>query len=144
MARGNGSGGAAAFEPEELSLADLRARTSAPHLKVVKAAVAAFERRLLEKFPEVQAGVASSAASGSFTATLEVRKAKKGRFVGALKARVRTPIEPIEFDLHIGRDGQLSLGLPAGWEGDGAGSAKGKAARRDDDEAEDERVDAFD
>ena len=101
------------------SLKDLMAGLTAGQRKVVVAVSAQFQRELIEALPELQAGVKSSGANGSFSVTLDVSHAKKGRLKGMLKPRVRRPREPTEFDFHVDDDGQLSLGLPSGWEPDG-------------------------
>ena len=44
---------------------------------IVRAVVAQYERQLIEALPEVNAGVNTSDASGSFTATLQVEKPSK-------------------------------------------------------------------
>lgn len=97
------------------SMKDLMADLSAGQRKVVQAVTAEFQRELIEALPEVEAGVRTSGAQGSFSATLDVKHAKKGRFRGTLKCRVRRPREPAEFDFHVDDTGQLSLGLPDGW-----------------------------
>lgn len=84
--------------------------------KIVTSVTAAYQRELIEALPEIQAGVQTSGAQGSFTTTLDIKHAKKGRFKALLKPRVRRPREATEFDMHIDADGQLSLGLPAGWQ----------------------------
>ena len=70
---------------------------------------------LVEILPELQAGIATSAAGGSFSCTLQIKPAKKGRFKATVGARVRSPRESLELDMHVSDDGQLSLGLPPGW-----------------------------
>jgi hypothetical protein len=72
----------------------------------------------------LNAGVNTAKASGSFSSTLQVSKAKRGRFSGKLSTRVRTPREATEFDFHVGDDGQLQLGLPPGY---GEGAAEDEA-----------------
>lgn len=94
----------------------LRKAMTPAHKKIVRTVLATVERELIEALPELQEGVNTSAAEGSFSCTLAIKKAKKGRFVGKLSARVRTPREPTEFDFHVADDGQLELGLPAGWD----------------------------
>jgi hypothetical protein len=74
------------------------------------------ERELIDVLPELNAGVQTSAASGSFSTTLQIARAKKGRFKASISARVRSPREKLELDMHIGNDGQLELGLPKGWD----------------------------
>lgn len=98
------------------TLKDMRAKLTPGHRKIVAAVIDHVERELIEVLPELNAGVQTSAASGSFTTTLQISKAKKGRFKADIGARVRVPREKLELDMHIGDDGQLSLGLPTGWE----------------------------
>ena len=86
---------------------------------VVEAVVKQFRSELIETFPELNLGVQTSAASGSFSATLSIVKARKNRFSGKLKCRIRTPREPLEIDMHLDEDQQLSFGAPTeGWEDD--------------------------
>ena len=117
FARG-GSGSATAAAIEHSSLKDLRASLPLGQRKIVAAVVERFERELIGALPELNAGVNTAQAEGSFSTTLKVVKAKKGRFKGSLSCRVRTPREPYELDMHIDDDGQLSLGLPKGWQAD--------------------------
>jgi hypothetical protein len=124
MARGNGTGtgggfqrAAAAALAEPTSLEALRAALPPGQRKIVRVVVGHFERLLIEKLPELNAGVNTAQASGSFSATLQIAKAKKGRFAGKLSSRVRTPSEPIEIDLHLDDANQLTLGLPPSWDG---------------------------
>lgn len=99
--------------------------------KIVQAVTSQFQRELIEALPEIQAGVQTSGAQGSFSTTLDIKHAKKGRFKGVLRPRVRRPREATEFDMHIDSDGQLSLGLPAGWQDDPGEEDKiGKKAER--------------
>jgi len=101
-------------------LAQLRKELPAGQKKIVSAVMAILERDLIEVLPELNAGVQTSAAQGSWSPTLQIKKAKQGRFSATLGSRVRTPREKIELDMHIDTDGQLSLGLPKDWD-DGAG-----------------------
>lgn len=106
------------------SLKELMESLTAGQRKVVQSVTATFQRELIDALPEVEAGVKTSGAQGSFSVTLDVKHAKKGRFKGLLKSRVRRPREPVEFDFHVDTDGQLSLGIPEGWSEDpGAGEA---------------------
>lgn len=98
------------------SLEALRKALTPAHKKIVREVIAVVERELIEALPELQDGVNTAGASGSFSCTLGIKKAKRGRFAGTLSARVRTPREPTEFDFHIAEGGQLSLGLPKGWD----------------------------
>lgn len=93
----------------DLSMKDLRATLTPNHRKIVSEVMGQLERELIAALPELQAGVNTAAASGSFSATLQISKARK-RFKGKLSARVRTPREPYELDFHLD-DGQLTLGL---------------------------------
>lgn len=125
------SRGGSSFPPssgEARSLTDLRATLTPSQRKVVRVVADQFERELIESLPELNAGVRTAQASGSFSSTLQVKKAKRGRFAAKFSTRVRTPREAVEIDLHLADDGQLSLGLPPGYD-DGA----------EDDEAEPER-----
>lgn len=97
-------------------LAQLRKELPAGQKKIVSAVMAFLERDLIEVLPELNAGVQTSAAQGSWSPTLQVKKGKKGRFSATLGSRVRFPREKIELDMHIDDDGQLSLGLPKGWD----------------------------
>lgn len=104
------------------SIKDLMAKLPAGTRKIINAVTVQFQRDLIERFPELNAGVNSAGAEGSYSTTLQIKAGKKGRFRGTLKPKVRTPGEMTEFDMHIDIDGQLSLGLPADWS-DGAGEA---------------------
>ena len=99
-------------------LDELRKTLTPGHRKIVRAYVRQVERDFIDALPELQEGVNTSAAEGSFSATFAIKKAKKGRFSGKLTCRVRTPREPTEFDFHIDDDRQLLLGLPPGWDTD--------------------------
>jgi hypothetical protein len=99
-------------------LESLRKALTPAERKIVRAVMSGIERKFIDALPEVQAGVESSGAQGSFTATMAILKGKRDRFAGRLTTRVRTPSEPIEFDFHIDTSGQLALGLPPGWDGD--------------------------
>lgn len=99
----------------EKTLGELRKGLSEGQRKIVATVVGHIERELIDILPELQAGIATSAASGSATFTLQIARAKKGRFKADISARVRTPREKLELDMHVGSDGQLSLGLPKGW-----------------------------
>jgi hypothetical protein len=114
-------GGKGQEEPMEgQTLAQLRKGLPDGQRKIVGAVIAQIERELIDILPELNAGVQASAASGSATFTLQIARARKGRFKAEIAARVRTPREKLELDMHVGTDGQLSLGLPAGWiEGEG-------------------------
>ena len=101
---------------EDMTLAELRKMLSVGQRKIVDHVIKHLERELIDALPELNDGVQTSAAQGSFSATLSIKKAKKGRFSGTLASRVRTPREPIEIDLHIDDSGQLSFGNPAGWD----------------------------
>lgn len=107
----------------ERSLKDMRATLSDGQRKIVQTVLGHIERELIDTLPELNAGVKTSAASGSFSVTLQVKHQKRGRFVASVGARIRTPREKLELDMHLAEDGQLSLGLPDGWdeaeEGDG-------------------------
>lgn len=74
-----------------------------------------FKRIMLEALPELAAAVERDGAQASYTATLQLKKAgsrKKGfRLEASLKPRVRAPIEPIEYDVHLTDRGQLALGI---------------------------------
>jgi hypothetical protein len=102
--------------PAPESLEALRKTLTAGHEKIVRSVMAAAERELIDSLPELQDGVNTAAAEGSFSLTLTIKKAKRGRFAGKLTCRVRTPREPTEFDFHVAEDGQLSLGVPDGWD----------------------------
>lgn len=116
-------GGASSSSDSPTSLEDLRKGLTAGQRKIVKAVVGHIERELIETLPELNAGVQTSAASGSFTSTLQISKAKKGRFKAEIGARIRVPREKLELDMHLGSDNQLELGLPAGFGDDGGGEA---------------------
>ena len=104
---------------EPTTLADLRKALPKGHREILKVVLASIEGELIDILPELNAAVQRGNGEGSFSSTLHIKKAKKGRFKAIVKARVRTPREPIELDMHIDADGQLSLGLPEGWkEGD--------------------------
>ncbi len=98
------------------SLKELREGLSKSHRKIMKAILPEIERELIDSLPELEDGVNTSGASGSVSITLAIRAGKRGRFLGKLSARVRTPRESIEFDFHVGDDNQLELGLPPGWD----------------------------
>ncbi len=90
--------------------------------KGVKAAIQfcaeEYRRNLIDAWEEVNAGVNSAKAEGSISNTLAIKadRAGRGRFRATMTSRVRTPQEPVEIDLHLDKDGQLSLGLPPGWD----------------------------
>jgi hypothetical protein len=100
-------------------LAQLRKELPAGQKKIVATVMAILEKDLIEVLPELNAGVQTSAAQGSWSPTLQIKKAKKGRFSATLGSRIRVPRESVELDMHVDDDGQLSLGLPQGWEPDG-------------------------
>ena len=103
-------------------LETLRKGLTTAERKIARAVMAGMERKFIDALPEVQAGVESSGAQCSFSATMAILKGKQDRFVGRLTTRVRTPSEPIEFDFHIDPSTkQLTLGLPPGWDGDDGG-----------------------
>ncbi len=104
---------------EDMTLSELRKTLPTGQRKIVQYVMEHLERELIDALPELNDGVQTSAAQGSFSATLAIKKAKKGRFLGTLASRVRTPREPIQIDLHIDDSGQLSFGNPDGWEPDG-------------------------
>ncbi len=97
-------------------LDELRKGLTPGHRKIVRAYIRQVERDFIEALPELNEGVNTSGAEGSISTTFAIKKAKHGRFAGTLTCRVRTPREPTEFDLHIGDDHQLELGLPPGWD----------------------------
>ena len=98
------------YAGESPSLKDLRAALTADVRKVIQRATQHFESELIQAWDELTAGVRTSSAEGSFSTTLQIRRAKK-RFKGTMSCRVRTPREPLDFDLHLDDDGQLALGL---------------------------------
>ncbi len=97
-------------------LDELRKGLTPGHRKIVRAYIRQVERDFIEALPELNEGVNTSAAQGSFSATFAIKKAKHGRFSGTLSCRVRTPREPTEFDFYVSDDRQLELGLPPGWD----------------------------
>lgn len=97
-------------------LEKLRKGLTGPERKIVRFVVAQYERDLIESLPELNEGVQTAEAEGSFTDTLQIKKGKRGRFKAKLTPRVRIPRESTEFDLHIGTEGQLELGLPADYD----------------------------
>ena len=99
-------------------LAQLRKELPKGQRKIVQYVMEHLERELIDALPELNDGVQTSAAQGRFSATLTIKKAKKGRFLGTLASRVRTPREAVEIDLHIDDSGQLSFGNPEGWDPD--------------------------
>jgi len=123
---------------ESATLKDLMAGLTLGQRKIVATVTNQFQRELIAAFPEIQAGVATSGAQGSFSVTLDVKHAKKGRFKGTLKPRVRRPREATEFDMHIDTDGQLSLGLPDGWQDDGEDDAASTASGDEEDGRDDD------
>lgn len=80
------------------------------------------QAELIAVLPELNAGIQTSGSGGSFSCTLDIKPAKKGRFSARVSARVRTPREPLELDMHIASDGQLELGLPPGFDGNASAS----------------------
>ena len=107
---------------EQPALDDLRRSLTAGEKKIVRAVVAQYERDLIEALPELNAGVNTADAEGSFSSTLSVKAGKRGRFKGMLAPRVRVPKEKTEFDFHLNDDGQLDFGLPSGWQDEPTGS----------------------
>jgi hypothetical protein len=95
------------------TLEALRKSLTTAERKIVTAVTNQFERDLIDALPEIQEGVQTSAAEGSFSTTLQIKAAKKSarRFIATLKPRVRVPREPTEFDMHVADDGQLALGF---------------------------------
>lgn len=81
--------------------------------KVIDTVMKSIKGKFVDAWEEVNAGVNSSGAQGSVSATLEIKEGKAGRFKGKLKTRVRTPQEPVEFDLKLNDDGQLELTPPS-------------------------------
>jgi len=109
------------------NLRELRQSLPESQRKIVQEVMAHIESELIDAFPELNMGVQTATASGSFSATLQIKGGKRGRFVGKVSARVRTPREPFEIDMHIDDDEQLSLGLPTNWnEGEGEGGEGGE------------------
>ncbi len=119
--RGNGHGGGGLMS-KDMTLAERRAALSPAQKKMAKAVLEAVEAEFLMALEELNAGVATSARTASFSATVQVKGAKRGRFRATIACRVRTPRDPVELDMHVGEDGQLSLGLPKGYTED-AGDA---------------------
>jgi hypothetical protein len=100
-------------EAKKQTLEQLRKGMTPAERKITTAIVAQFERDLIDALPEIQEGVQTGEAEGSFSVTLQIKAAKKSarRFVAKLKPRVRVPREVTEFDMHLGTDGQLALGF---------------------------------
>lgn len=94
----------------------MRKALSEGEAKIVTTVIERIERDLIEALPELNEGVNTAAASGSFSSTLQIKSGKRGRFKATVSSRVRTPREPYEIDMHVSDDGQLALGLPEGWE----------------------------
>lgn len=99
------------YAGEALPLKELRAALPHDAAAIVKRATEHFERELITAWPELTAGIRTSASEGSFSATLQITSAKKGRLKGKMTARVRTPREALEIDMHLDTTGQLALGL---------------------------------
>ena len=102
------------------TLEQLRKEMTPGQKKIVAAVMQVLEKDLIEVLPELNAGVQTSAAQGSWSPTLQIKQAKQGRFAATLGSRIRVPREKVELDMHIGNDGQLSLGLPKDWNNDPA------------------------
>ena len=102
-------------EDEPTTLAELRKTLPKGHRAIVKLVLEKIEEELIDVLPELNAAVQRGNGEGSFSTTLQISRAKKGRFKATVSAKVRSPREKIELDMHIDADGQLSLGLPAGF-----------------------------
>ena len=91
-------------------LEELRKGLTEEQLRIVGKVMEYTEIELIESLPELNAGVNTSAAKGSFSMTLSIAAAKKS-FRATVSSRIRVPREPYEIDMHLD-DGQLALGLP--------------------------------
>jgi hypothetical protein len=98
-----------------MSLTELVAALPPNDRKIVKALIDPIMRELILALPELNAGVKTTARQASLSATATIKGAKRGRFRGTVTVRVRTPRDPHEIDFHLD-NGQLSLGLPKGWQ----------------------------
>lgn len=80
--------------------------------KIVDKIITAFREQLEEAMPQLNEAVQRGDGEASVTATVQIKRKKKGRFAASLKTRVRAPLEPVEFDCHLdGASGQLDLGF---------------------------------
>lgn len=93
------------------SLTELRETLTSGEKRLVREAMKHIEREMIETLRQVTAGVRTSEKQGSFSTTLEVKKAGKGRLKASVGARVRTPREALELDVYLDENQQLALGL---------------------------------
>lgn len=84
--------------------------------KIVKMVLAHIESELIATLPELNQGIQNSTSGGSFSVTLNIKPAKRGNFKATVAARIRSPREALELDMHLGKDDQLTLGLNEGWD----------------------------
>lgn len=118
-------GGAAGSRSEAKSPAEQLKALPKGEQQIVRAVMAHIQQELVDTLPELRAAVAAAAKGASFSTTLQIAKAKKGRFKATVGARIRAPREALELDMHVDDSGQLALGLPSGWnEGGEAGDGE--------------------
>jgi len=106
------------YAGEQTPLKALRAALAPDERKVLAAAAQHIERHMIETWPEVLAGIRTSNREASFSATVQYKELKNDKLRAVVSARVRTPREDLEIDLHLTPDGQLALGLPEGLDDD--------------------------
>lgn len=82
--------------------------------KLVRAVMRQAELEIIDALPELTDGARSSARQGSWTVTLDLKAVGKSEdhFKATLRPRIRVPKEPTEFDVMLGDDRQLELGIP--------------------------------
>jgi hypothetical protein len=86
-----------------------------------------FGKELSDCIDELNQAVQVGDGQASFSTTLQIKRAKNGRFKATLTSRVRAPRVPVEIDMHV-EDGQLVLGFIEAQHGTGAEEGEGASA----------------